>query len=179
MLTKNTYYLMSGFLRRMDGGTVITDGMVDVKGNVLSAESVGSLTKPMDMFGAMCYPRSNNLYGTDFGVFFGTGKTPARTTDYQMETPITDGTSLAVISHASAAVGIPCTFDTSCMRITNTYELTNNTDADIAISEIGLFGRFTSTKILLLDHTVLDEPIVVLAGQAVPVTYEIKFPYGI
>ena len=179
MLTKNTYYLLSAYLRRLTSGSYSTSGMIDANGNDIGAQVVGNSSKPMDMFGMMTVPRNNDMYGTQGGVWFGTGKTPARATDFEMESPITDGSSLTIVSHTADTTPVTCTVDETCMRITNTYELTNHTDADIVISEVGLFGRCTSTLILLLDRTVLDEPIAIPPGETVPISYEIKFPYGV
>ena len=65
------------------------------------------------------------------------------------------------------------------VRISATHQVTNNTDADIAVSEIGCFGNLSASgKPFLLDHTVLETPVVVPAGKTVTMEYVIKFPYG-
>jgi hypothetical protein len=59
------------------------------------------------------------------------------------------------------------------------HQLTNKTDEDIYIWEVGLHILFaTGGKAYMLEHTVLEEPIVVPAGNTISTEYVIKFPYG-
>ena len=64
-------------------------------------------------------------------------------------------------------------------RFSAVHQVTNNTDEEIAISEIGCFGSITNGgKVLMLDRTVLKTPVVIPPRETVPLEYVIKFPYG-
>ena len=64
---------------------------------------------------------------------------------------------------------------------TKSFLLTNNTEFDITVSEIGIenseFYRAASTGIgtLLLFRKVLDEPFTVPAGQTVTYNHKLEF----
>ncbi|MBQ1255643.1 MAG: hypothetical protein IIX91_07630, partial [Clostridia bacterium] len=59
------------------------------------------------------------------------------------------------------------------------HQVTNNTDEEITVSEIGCFGVLANGgKVCMLDRTVLEEPIVIPPKETVSLEYVIKFPYG-
>lgn len=115
------------------------------------------------------------------GVYFGTGSTPATEDDYTLESPITSGLS---IDNSAAAV-VQEINDAGQWLLSSRYILTNTTDQEIVIREVGLFGAAlldsndvskTSTwKLALLERTVLSEPITIAPGKAKLVTYKVVY----
>lgn len=115
------------------------------------------------------------------GVYFGTGSTPATKADYKLESPITSGLT---ITNPSALV-----WDddgngkySACAD----FVVRNTSGAEINIYEIGVFtptcanrnGSMTTTDTLdlvLMERTVLAEPITIAPGEAKLVTYKITF----
>ena len=146
-----------------------------------------------DIGGWMKYGRCQAIVGSestyphnssnDAGVYFGTGSTPATVNDYRLESPITSGLSITNPK------------DLAIKNEGNTYTLsssmivTNTTDSDINIYEMGVFtpvmqaydkAPTTSQSIhyVLMERTVLSEPITVPAGESKLVTYKITFNQG-
>jgi hypothetical protein len=68
--------------------------------------------------------------------------------------------------------------EADCVRISVPHSVTNLTSQDITISEIGCLGQIESGNSFLLDHTVLETPVVVPAGKTIALEYAIKFPFG-
>ena len=60
-----------------------------------------------------------------------------------------------------------------------TATVSNNTDADIVVTEIGFFTNFFYTSVnndnFLLDRILLDTPITIPAGESKAITYELGF----
>ena len=133
----------------------------------LSATSSGSTSQPSD--GSKAYP----------GVYFGTGRTPANKADYCLESPITSGLSVGNPSStvkASKGNGI--------YTVSATFTLTNTTEEEINIWEIGLFTGLAYYQItkyytcpVLMERTVLTEPITIPAGETNVVTYTLTFKH--
>lgn len=107
------------------------------------------------------------------GVFFGSGSTPATKDDYTLEAPITAGLTITN----------PTKFN--CVDegqgkwvISASYVLTNTTDADIIIWEVGVVTTLYASNTyrpFLMERTVLTEPITIPAGESKLVTYKITF----
>lgn len=151
----------------------------------------GSQTSPRssivyDIGGAMNNPRcqeistSNTLnYSVakvnNMGVYFGTGSTPASLTDYTLESPITKG-----LAFAGGIEKVPA-YKNGKGEVIASYIVTNTSDAEISIWEIGCFvptqdGSNTSSyAMIMLERTVLTEPITIPAGEAKMVTYKVVF----
>ena len=179
MLTKNFYAVLAGLLRRRDALTYSVS-IVNCTGTTQTTDSFFTQTVPYSLLGAITNGKSwkdGSKHGNWYGTFFGTGRTPATVDDYVLESPITS----TEITHSSpGTTGLHVSLNADHMLLSATHKVTNNTAQDLEIYEIGLYGCLTSGSDLpfLLDHTVLDEPIIVPAGQTVPIDYEIKFPYG-
>lgn len=114
------------------------------------------------------------------GVYFGTGSTPATKDDYKLEAPLTSG--LTITNPSSVSL----TNSGSTYIATASFILTNSTEAEINIREVGLFTpvcngvRSTPNSsgvynILLMERTVLTEPITIPAGGSKLVTYKLTF----
>lgn len=118
------------------------------------------------------------------GVFFGTGTTPASASDYMLESKVSSS-EVTVVNPESyqRLVGAD-----GKITYTVTYTLTNITTADVTIGEIGLVvptktvittsvspSGSGTTSYILADHTVLDEPLTIPAGEVRALTYNIVF----
>lgn len=179
MLTKNFYAILAGLLRRREGKQY-TVSVTDCQGNIQTTDSFFTDAVPYTLFGAISNGASwadGSKHGIWRGTFFGTGTTPATVDDIVLESPITR----TDITHASPGTpGLCVELNADHMLISATHKVTNKSGQDIAITELGAYGNmFTSTDVpFMLDHTVLQDPIVIPAGQTVPIDYEIRFPYG-
>ena len=174
MLTKNFWKVFTALVGRVQGE--VKEVTVTLpNGSSYTNNIYGTNAKPYSMLGAISGPWCNEKIGTWFGVWYGTGNTPASIDDYKLEAAITDG-SLSAKAGSSALVA---SVEADCVRISGPHSITNVTSKDIAISEIGCLGQIESGgNSFLLDHTVLETPIVIPAGKTVALEYVIKFPFG-
>jgi hypothetical protein len=110
------------------------------------------------------------------GTYFGTGKTPASADDLKLESVITSG--------LSARSGGYSIFKEAPGRYVfeQRYDLTNITDANITINEMGMVRPVASGETnspwyypVLFDRTVCDEPIVIEPNETRLVVYRIIF----
>ena len=117
---------------------------------------------------------SNTSFNVMCGVFFGSGSTPATKNDYKLESPITSGLSIASPNSLSWDNSIEGRYICSA-----SFTIQNTTDADINIYEIGLFTPILSTSSsyysVLMERTVLTEPITITAGGTRIVNYKLTF----
>lgn len=176
MLTRNYWRFFSAMMARLTGvtysvtvtlpdGTTITDGLLTTS------------SRPYNVLGTIAAPYSDATYGKTIpGTWYGKGTTPAALDDYTLEAPITDGSITAICGGNSNLVRAE---GPDHYRFSAVHQVTNNTDEEIAISEIGCFGSITNGgKVLMLDRTVLKTPVVIPPRETVPLEYVIKFPYG-
>lgn len=169
MLTKNFYnIILERFMfKTLENAIVTSDGTVcDIYWN---SSNLGYERLFQNM-----YQARKDANGE--GVIFGTGTTPATPDDYNLESIITDG-----FSCAQGDVSI--TRNADCMGVVVTHGITNTGSEPLSISEVGTLGKVfkgTSTSnmaVVLLDHTVLEEPIVINPGDSKQVTYTIRMNY--
>lgn len=108
------------------------------------------------------------------GVFFGSGSTPASKDDFRLESPITSG--LSIVNQDDLTV---TNIDGGKYEISAQYIVTNNTEAEINIYEIGVVSACGSETNkfypFLMERTVLSVPIVIAPGEVKVVTYKITF----
>lgn len=115
------------------------------------------------------------------GVYFGSGSTPATKADYQLENPITSGLS---ITNPSDLVWQNDS-DGKYAAIAD-FLVRNTTEAEVNIYEIGVFVPVTTSSgsaanlqipvnYVLMERTVLSEPVTIAPGEAKLVTYKITF----
>lgn len=120
-----------------------------------------------------------NFNNQFYGVVIGTGTTAPTLDDIFIENQITTGLSVAnpdraYVSRTDEAISMSAT-----------YTLKNTTGADITITEIGLVlnkqtasGTTTNAQhTLLVDRTVLSNPVTVPAGETKNLVYTVKFTY--
>ena len=174
MLTRNYWQFFASMMGRLNGSSQsLTLTLPD--GTTLTDAVFGSASKPYTLLGAICAPFSNENYGKSYGTWYGKGRTPATMEDYKLEEPITDG-SLTI---AGGKNTYTTTINGDHVRIAAAHLVTNNTSEDIAVSEIGSFGCFTSAgKPIMMDHTVLETPVIIPARDTSTIEYVIKFPLG-
>lgn len=116
------------------------------------------------------------------GVAVGSGSTPPTENDNKLEQQITS-------LNASSTPSVELYYDKTNWKIHARldYALSNNSGADITISEIGLFRRFYTTttrggaasssarRTIMIDRTVLSQPITIPNGGAATVRYEFVY----
>lgn len=116
------------------------------------------------------------------GFAFGSGTTPVTDDDYTME---------SLITTISGTTSGPVTYFDSTTNKYHTYlqfTLTNTGNESITISEIGRFWQlFTASSVgsqtgsygtqrgVLVDHVLLDDPVVIAAGESGIVRYEATY----
>lgn len=170
MLTKNFYNAVMTYLTN----TIITNGFVRHDGTVGNTRTN---MKQAYLWSAMktLQLSAPSTFST-VGVRIGTGVTPATADDYTLDSIITSG--LTVVNPSAVTV----TVENGAVAAYASYTLTNTGTTAVAISEIGLFcSEYDASSYLtmLMDRTVLEEPIVINPGEAKPITYTIRFNYPV
>lgn len=89
-------------------------------------------------------------------MVFGSGTTPAKSTDITIETPVE---SFDVISQTS---NIPYKYSSTTMTITRVIQ--NTSTEPLIISEVGLYADNSGGTVLMLAHEVI-EPITLQPGE--------------
>ncbi len=166
MLTKNFYKFLAAA-----GGSKGISGVVSGKGETKTAYSASSSGVAAQFFKYLY--RVNLTDGA--GVWLGTGKTPATSDDYALESRITSGVTISNPSDYSL------TLNDDGVHLSATYGIGNTNSAPVEISEIGLTSELkigTSTvDVFLIERTVLENPVVIPVGESRQVTYTISFRY--
>ena len=174
MLTKNFWALFTGFIGKIQGSSK-TVAMKKVDGSNYSETVFSSSSKPYTMLGAIAIPLSDTRYGTFHGTWYGKGRTPATWDDYTLADPITDSSVIGTAGTEALVNNV----STDHVEISVPHSVTNQTDNPITIGEIGCFGQaYSGGSAILLDRTVLEEPITIPPRGTVRFEYVIKFPYG-
>lgn len=176
MLTRNFWRVFGATMPRLSGNNYSATVKI-VDGTTLTETMLSSTAKPYTVLGAIAMPKASSLYGAGTtGTWYGKGTTPATIDDYALEDPITDGSLSITCGGSSALVRAE---GPDHYRISAAHQVTNNTDEEITVSEIGCFGILVNGgKVCLFDRTVLETPVTIPARETVPVEYVIKFPYG-
>lgn len=93
-------------------------------------------------------------------LVFGTGTTSPQYSDYSLEADCTS--SFSVIGNITSNI------EDAKINFTFNWQLTNNTNSDISITEIGVKKKVSpsngTTKNVLLLRQLLDEPFTIAAG---------------
>ena len=166
MLTKNFYSLLKVFFNNEDKGNfTATDG--------------NTRTAFVNNNRAPFYVMKDWSSGiTANGVSFGTGTTPATSSDYWLESAL-GSTQISVSTPSAVSFSQFDTYE----EYSVTFGITNKTAEAITISEVGLtaltnMGTSEDYCYVLVDRTVLDTPVTIPAGQSKQITYTIRFNYG-
>ena len=165
MLTKNFYALMRNGLG-ITSSNVVNENNEIKKAAYTSSYWYGIFTK------MNYYDSTSNSQCVEFG----NGTTPATINDYNLESKITTGINVAYPSSVTTEQTDSYILWTVTFGVTASVETT--------ISEIGLKSLATlssnnSSTRVLIDRTVLDEPVTIPAGQSKQITYTIRFNYGV
>ena len=116
----------------------------------------------------------STLANNSSGVFFGSGSTPASKADVALEAPITTG--LSIINPSNI---VQDSSEAGKYEYSATFTVNNTTSDEINIYEIGLFMPMPKSTSLgycvLMERTVLTEPITLKAGQTKIITYKVTF----
>ena len=119
--------------------------------------------------------RLMNTLASSCGAIIGTGTVPPTMDDYCLSgTLITTFTATGAVTKGSDDLG---------EYLTALYTITNTGTEDFTIGEIGLIGAGHSGSSsaanvkMLLERTVLDEPVTIPAGGVGQVTYTIRMNY--
>ena len=159
MLTKNFYSFIRATLQNTSAQFTKTDGTT-------TWLSISNNYPPFVVMKNWSFTTGQS------GVSFGTGATPATTSDYFLESILTDSKiRVSTPSAVSFSRG-----DTS-EEYSATFGVTNMTSDAITISEVGLTALPSSGGHNLVDRTVLDNPVTIPAGQSKQITYTIRFNY--
>lgn len=125
---------------------------------------------------------STNICNTNYsGLYFGSGSTPASKKDYKLENMITSGLTITNPSSLAWSEDGKGKYEAFADFIVR-----NITKNEITISEIGVFSPIGSTANttfsnnvnvhqILMERTVLDEPITIAPGESKLVTYKLTF----
>jgi len=164
MLTNNFYKILLTHMN-MKGAVATCVKYDGTSANIMNPEYV---------LNGLRYVRCAAFEAGQYGIYFGTGTTPPAMSDYNLESPILDGT-LSSSSTASPQKG----FEQDHARIYATHEVTNNSTSDVTVTEVGVFGAVnaSSTSVFMIDRTVLNTPITIPAGQSRSITVAIQFDY--
>lgn len=117
-----------------------------------------------------------------YGVYFGSGATPATMGDYALDSLITSGLT---ITNPSALAFNDC--GNGKYEVAADYVVRNATDAEIVIREVGAFsllyvdssywggGSDRNWGLALMERTVLETPVTIPAGEARLIEYKVTF----
>ena len=176
MLTRNYWRIFGGMLARLNGSAqMVTVALPD--GTTLTEAVLTSSTRPFNVLGTIGVPLTNATYGASTaGCWYGRGTTPPTLDDITLEDPITDDSLTAICAGLNDVARVE---GPDHYRFSAVHQVTNNSNEEISISEIGCFGSIASGgKVCMLDRTVLEAPIVIPPKETVSLEYVIKFPYG-
>ena len=210
MFNKN-YYMAYAAWRANKSSDVIgaetTDGkpkLITVSGNVASdtyqsTYNYDSVSSPVTgITSHMSYVRkfdvSKNISDSSssnqfsYGVVFGTDNTPASFNDYRLA-----GSCITNIT-CSSKNNTTYAEDGSSTTVSYTYTITNDSDVEITIGEVGMFSQATwqtggntssaaPTRYThfnyMYERTALDTPVTIPAGGVGQVVYTIHFNYPV
>lgn len=117
---------------------------------------------------------SGALYLTEnCGIVFGSGTTAPTIDDIDLENRIKSGLSISCggLNVGKVADGQYCAWAA--------HTVTNTSEEEITISEIGILTNFvtsnTANAAILMERTVLDEPVTIAPGEQKIITYKINF----
>ena len=164
MLTKNYYTIARYFYT---GNTFNNYYVYDVNNTQRSP------SRDYAYLGAFYYMDNiavGDISASTYGIRMGSGTRAPKMTDINLESPIVSG--LSIINRPvrdrvvySDRVEYPVSFT-----------VRNTTSEDITVSELGMFASVGSSYCgILVDRTVLDEPVVIPAGERRMITYTIVF----
>ena len=169
MLTKNWY---NGLMAVLTGKTYNLVTYNNSTGYTVDA-SIGTSWLKFNSGKSTQYPYIGYVTKlTDVGgVIFGKGTTQPTINDYKLSGSI-------VNVSASSNVALEATDNEFILK--STHVIHNTSDSEITISEVGLIaslGSYNNSDYkCLLEHTLLDTPVTIPAGDVGKITYTITIP---
>lgn len=117
-----------------------------------------------------CHPAFNG-FTTSVGLL----DTAVSVNDYNLASPIANGTGTNQLQYSGETYGAPSS-DASKTTIIYTRVFTNNSSASITVKEIGLFAQkaYTASFSILLARDVLVTPITLAVGESLTVNYTVS-----
>lgn len=163
MLTKNGYAAMAA--RLLSAGKVFSARSVDGTSYKLYPSSAFIPANDMKTI------TTNVAFG---GVALGTGNTPATVNDYKLS-----GTMITTFTYTGSSTSKETDKGYEC---TGTYTITNTGTEAFTISEVGLQTTLHTSSNggagqMLIDRTVLENPLTIEAGGIGVLNYTIRMNY--
>lgn len=161
----NMYYILRAMIQYAKNINLTTSyysvNYKDTRGTACA--QVNAITKVLQYleypFNDGLADQTNTTY-TGLGFHVGTGTTPVTATDYKLEAEITSGVNRTISTTNDVAAGV--------MRRHMT--ITNSSTDFITITEIGITvmcnSGYSTTARVLVYREVLEEPIVLAAGES-------------
>lgn len=156
-------------------------GVTKYKGLTGVEQTHGGYSDWMNLGGAISATTARQAYiknlqttfSSNGGVVLGTGTTQPTLNDYCLSGELITGyTYNSTVSNS---------VDDEGQSITATYTITNSSDENFTIGEIGIIASFTknaaAAEKALLERTVLDKPLAIPAGGVGVITYTIRLNY--
>lgn len=179
MFTMNWYKGLTAFLMSNTASNVQAQTFTAYNGTSYKPKTTSYFCAPM--FGGYktdgaaarvttCYKSYTG--SSSGGVMFGDGNTAPTLNDYKLS-----GNLLTTFDYTASAV---MSVDANGVTLKTTYTLTNTGSADMTVSEIGLFGATLNSVTyysILVERTVLDEPITIPPSGVGTVIYTIRFNF--
>lgn len=167
MVLRNFYLAFKSFFKTAD--SLYT---VNVKGGyplINDPANMWGIGRDGDgMYPSMYKVRTS--YASSYGgVIFGDGDTPVKYADNKL--------SGNVISTITASANITKENSEDAIGVTGLYTITNTGSESITIKEVGLLvnsrGTASEENAVLIERTILDEPVTIPAGGVGQVTYTV------
>lgn len=116
----------------------------------------------------------NATYGGT--LILGTGTTAPTKNDYALEQPLENSLTVSVLNKSNASIQTGVKYDDVPSLLYVTALVTNETETDVTVTEIGMTTSTTSSVgyKVLLTRTVLTEPIVMESGKTYQITVAIN-----
>lgn len=131
------------------------------------ADTVGSDNSNKSAF-------NNVTYGGS--LLLGDGTTAPTKNDYALEHALENSLAVSIISKSNPIISTAQVYSDVPSLLYVTALVTNETEEDVTISEIGMITSITSsdTSKILLTRTVLTEPITMESGKTYQITVAIN-----
>lgn len=173
MFTKNfkklmSLYLLNGYESGRSEVTYrISTTLTALDGTVITTEASGTSDERYSIAYALSDTLSTEAKEMRAYLVIGTGTGTISDDDYRLFESTSDCTCVSASSNTSANFN---------KIYTATFQ--NNTSADITITETGMVAKsflYNDFFEVLLDHTLLDTPVIIPAGESRTITYKWVF----
>lgn len=131
---------------------------------------------PRNIYDSVNFPSTNT---NGLGILIGSGTTPASSSDYNMESVFKNDSHL---SSSNLVIAFDYSVPNKYAKIF-TFTVTNGGTDSVTVGELGYVQSMnigtqgstaTNSNYLLLDHTLLDTPVTIPAGESATITYRME-----